>query len=1163
MSVSSRKLASRYLKACSDPDAPFRIYRLWKLLDDIDTASDIAKADDGLFRALVEQYQRQRFDVVGEPEIDTLYDRYDVAPPLHTAAEAEMSRQNDPYYRAVRVVLGRMQQAADAKYKGKKEVTNAEGEKVTIYQYSERQVANRHREKSERLDKLQSNIGDLEAKLKKDLKSDDLETQLTALAVALIHHTYERVGNEDSAADGHFGVTGWRKKHISFSGGNAKLTYVGKSGVKQNKSVTDPDLVKALKDLCKDKAGDDPLFDCDDCTVTSKEVNAYLKPFDITAKDLRGYHANREMMERLGDIRADGPDLPRDRKERDKILKAEFDKALKATAEAVGHEASTLRSQYLVPHLEETYMKDGSVIESLRKKKASLRTASDALARFVQATKTRAEREDEQVKDKLVRRSPKVKPPRDDLRDHRIDTDTDPDMDSQGQEGDRDLSLNYKRVAARWLRKAEGGKAPSREEQAAGTVVTTESGRLRAKNKTDSVKYFDKGDSEQAKSFAEGSERDFSSDDIYAHPISKSLQPLATFVSDWDGKDTARLQEMAKAISAKHPETKEAVQEFTESLKEIADKSDRPDSRKDAVYREAYPAFSRSLTNLIVKDIRNQKDEGEAGNKEPNSAKPAPVEPKPEPQAPAPAKPEPAAAAPEPPKSVAPAAPEPPKPAAPAKAPADKVDDAATKADADAEEAEAEQVEATLSDLGVAADRYAELTKGTKIPAGQEAEFARTLATKFKALRDNPEVNEVVLQMRGPVNPKDTPAAQAEQLAINHYADEYLLNPARVSGGFAKKGPIPDKELREYGAKAYTEMSKLTPAEIGVVLSKAQKMLDEADPNKADTPAIQQARKMMAAGYLAYLKGGGDPNGKDLPEGAKGVKDSLPENVGKLAQKMGDRAPEIMNLIDGDLLDSRTSKAVTDTFKSMTPEESAAYWKGSKTMPYMAAAYASLSSLSGPELEREKAKLDQLAANVEILATLSAKQALRDKASAQPKAKTRRNEPAPETAKDVDAYTTEVLNDVVSEDSLKRFLAAIEQGKEPAHPAAEAYPKAADRLETLRKQLVAEGAYPKAPSIRRLDEVVNVLRASAKSGYYDIAESLRRVGPPPQQERPRKVSDADADANVELEGRKAGEIWETHRGTDLSKQYGALSKDGEHYDYFGSKEDAQAWVQST
>jgi hypothetical protein len=104
--------------------------------------------------------------------------------------------------------------------------------------------------------------------------------------------------------------------------------------------------------------------------VDAKVVNAYLKDFDITAKDIRGLHANREVQERLQAIRSKGPELPRERKDRDKILKAEFKKAVEGAAEAVGHEASTLRSQYLVPALEEAYLKDGSVIKKLNEKVA-------------------------------------------------------------------------------------------------------------------------------------------------------------------------------------------------------------------------------------------------------------------------------------------------------------------------------------------------------------------------------------------------------------------------------------------------------------------------------------------------------------------------------------------------------------------------------------------------------------------------------------------------------------------------------------------------------------------------------------------------------------------------------------------------------------------------
>jgi len=1230
----------RFLKACSDPAAQFKVYRLWKLLDDIDTASDVAKSNNDLFRALVEQYQRQRFDVVDDDEIDTLYDKYDVAPPLHTEAEADMSRQNDPYYQAVRVVMGRMKQAgwwaidpdnlkmvlpaesdyvtgdgpADAldaaldritdeyqqawgrqptvteldaawrfvtgparaglsrrmaaakgKYKGKKEITNAEGKKVTVYQYSERQIANRHREKSERLDKLQTNIGDLETKLKQDLKSDDPETQLTALAVALINHTYERVGNEGSAADGHFGVTGWLKKHVSFNGSKAKLSYVGKSGVKQNKAVTDPDLVAALKDLCEGKSDDDPLFDCDDCTVTSKEVNAYLKPFDVTAKDLRGYHANREMMERLGDIRADGPELPRGRKERDEILKAEFKKALEATAEVVGHEASTLRSQYLVPHLEETYMKDGSVIDSLRKKKASLRTASDALARFVQATKTRAEREDEQVKDKLVRRSPKVKPPREDLRDHRIDTDEDPDMESQGQEGDRDLSMNYKRVAAQWLARhlyADGApdqKIPTKEEQAAGSIVTTEAGRLRAKNKVDNVKYFDKDKSEEAKVFSEGSETSSGADDLL-----REMDEIEER-SQERGKDEGESDVSGEGASKQEPEHPEAptqppasqspatgalakamddgdtraISKAVGALKESDPELAAEVDKHMASYQEANKALNKATIALEMASSAQEKKDLKAQQEKALADRDAAVEnikkigTQPE-AAPEPAAPE--------------AAPEPVGPSP-----------------EEIEKAKTERFNAALNDLGMSNDSYSEMTKDLNIPEDQSAEFAQTLATKFKGMRDNPQVNDVALQMRGPVDPKADPAAQAEQLAINHYTDEYILNPARIAGGFAKKGPLPEKELKDYSNKVYSELSKMTPAEVNVVLDKAQKVLADADPEKEDTPAMQQARKMMTAGYLAFLKGGGDPDDPNLPAAAKQAKDVFPANVAKLAEKMGDRAAELANLVDGDLLDGQITGAIRDTYKNMSADDMIELH--AKTNPHLAEAYAFLSFLPESERAARKAELDELASTIETSIAMGARSAASE-AKNKPKTRKQRQD-SPATTEEVDSYVSDMVKELMpspDSPSMKKFLESVQRGESPPNPAAEVFPKAADRLELLRKQLVEGGLYPKSENVRRLDETIKVLRAGHEAGDYNVFESLRRVGEPPPPERPRKVSDVaveDPDANVEIEGRRPGEVWETNRGADLTKQYGALSKDGETYDYFDTKEDAQSWIKST
>jgi len=306
-----------------------------------------------------------------------------------------------------------------AKFKQKKKVKSQDGGETTVYVYSEGQIDKRHREKAQRLEKLRKSKSKLDAQVKKDLTAKDDKTRGVALAIALMDETAERVGNEESADDGHVGVTGWTKEHIKFKGGKAHIDYVGKSGVKQHKEVADKALVKALKAACD---GDE------DCVVgaSAEEVNAYLKEFDITAKDIRGLHANQTMQDSLRSIRKKGPKLPSDKKEREKLLKEEFKKALEQTAEAVGHEPSTLKSQYLVKGLEGDFMGDGTVNNSLVKS----------------GTKTPAEREDDALEDRQ-RKAPKNKPPRRDLRE--LPKQTDPDLQGldHGDDGDPDFSRKH------------------------------------------------------------------------------------------------------------------------------------------------------------------------------------------------------------------------------------------------------------------------------------------------------------------------------------------------------------------------------------------------------------------------------------------------------------------------------------------------------------------------------------------------------------------------------------------------------------------------------------------------------------------------------------------------------------------------------------------------
>ena len=263
-----------------------------------------------------------------------------------------------------------------AKYQKKKEVPKANGKgTTTVYEYSEGQIAKRNKDKADRLHKLGGNIEKLRTQVKKDLTNKDPKVALTALAVALMDATAERVGSEASAAgdlndkgEAHFGVTTWKTKHITFKGSSATIKYTGKSGVKHEKKVTDSAIVSALKkahENCKDGS----VFCTEDGKITGTTVNEYLKDFDITAKDLRGYHANNDMREALKAVRSKGGKLPTDKKEREKQLKDEFKEALEAVADDVGHEPSTLKNQYLTPGLEDKFLASGEVMKGMKEAK--------------------------------------------------------------------------------------------------------------------------------------------------------------------------------------------------------------------------------------------------------------------------------------------------------------------------------------------------------------------------------------------------------------------------------------------------------------------------------------------------------------------------------------------------------------------------------------------------------------------------------------------------------------------------------------------------------------------------------------------------------------------------------------------------------------------------
>ena len=79
--------------------------------------------------------------------------------------------------------------------------------------------------------------------------------------------------------------------------------------------------------------------------------------YGITAKDIRGYSANRWIVDKLNNI--EEKDIPETEAKR----KRKFNKILKSVAAKVGHGSGTLKKHYMIPELETEFVEGGKIID--------------------------------------------------------------------------------------------------------------------------------------------------------------------------------------------------------------------------------------------------------------------------------------------------------------------------------------------------------------------------------------------------------------------------------------------------------------------------------------------------------------------------------------------------------------------------------------------------------------------------------------------------------------------------------------------------------------------------------------------------------------------------------------------------------------------------------
>ena len=172
--------------------------------------------------------------------------------------------------------------------------------------------------------------------------------KVLATIVRLLECTLIRVGNEEYArANGSFGLTTLRDRHVELRNGALLLEFRGKSGVRQSALVTDRRVARIVRD-CRDLPGQE-LFQWIDekggrHPVDSSDVNGYLREASggaFTAKDFRTWFAT---LEALTLLRKERPGTPGEA--RKQVLAT-----VKLVSEKLGNTPAICRKCYIHPEV--------------------------------------------------------------------------------------------------------------------------------------------------------------------------------------------------------------------------------------------------------------------------------------------------------------------------------------------------------------------------------------------------------------------------------------------------------------------------------------------------------------------------------------------------------------------------------------------------------------------------------------------------------------------------------------------------------------------------------------------------------------------------------------------------------------------------------------------
>lgn len=237
----------------------------------------------------------------------------------------------------------------------------------------------------------------------KDLSAPELSRRkVLAAIVAILDSTGVRVGNEEYAqANGSFGLTTLRTRHVSLNGSQVRLRFRGKTGREHRILLDDKRLARVIK-RCRDLPGEELFTYLDDAgsiaAVSSDDVNEYIREIagdDFSAKDFRTWIGTVECIAALAEPSAHQAEA-----------KQRITAALLCVAGRLGNTPAVCRKAYVHPAVIETYTRlrrlpRRQVKATVKERPGSLSHEERLALRFVE----KWERQDREPIEQTLKRS--------------------------------------------------------------------------------------------------------------------------------------------------------------------------------------------------------------------------------------------------------------------------------------------------------------------------------------------------------------------------------------------------------------------------------------------------------------------------------------------------------------------------------------------------------------------------------------------------------------------------------------------------------------------------------------------------------------------------------------------------------------------------------------